>query len=203
MYCKENGFTFNDVILAAYMTALFKEIELKDKQTLAVDCVLNLRRYMPQDLETNFCNLVSKVKVNIGDKPGKSFADTCKLTHDFMENSKDNLGGLGGLTLLNLMDTAFPFAIGRVLIKLFYQNPMIGLSNIGKLDATTVGFNGLKLSDLLMTGSIKYPPYMMLSLITYGDSIFFSIPVACADEDLKVFERLLLNVALELKKTLK
>ncbi|MDR1906570.1 MAG: condensation domain-containing protein [Clostridiales bacterium] len=201
-YCKRHGFTFNDVILAAYLTTLKKHVALAPDEFLAVDCVLNLRRYMPSDAEVNFCNLVSKVKVNVGNELGADFFDTCKIVHEYMEKSKNELGGLGGLTLLNLMDRIFPFEIGKILIKIFYQNPLIGLSNIGKLDKKHVTFGDLNIEDLIMTGTVKYAPYMLLSLITYEDSIFFCIAEACADEDFKIFEELLNDIA-DLLETIK
>ncbi|MDR2090183.1 MAG: condensation domain-containing protein [Clostridiales bacterium] len=199
-FCKENGFTFNDVILSVYLTSVMKRLKIEEGQTLAVDCILNLRRYMASDAEIGFCNLVSKVKVGIGNDLGGSLIDTCKAVHAFMEKSKDNLGGLGGLTLLNLMDKIFPFAIGKVLIKIFYQNPLIGLSNIGKVDKKIVGFGGLNVVDIVMTGTVKYTPYMLLSLITYEDSIYFAIAAACTKEDGELLNGLLTDVGREIEK---
>ncbi|MDR3293215.1 MAG: condensation domain-containing protein [Clostridiales bacterium] len=198
-YCKAHGFTFNDVILAAYLIALMKHVRFEEGQSLAIDCVLNLRRYMPQDMEINFCNLVSKIKVSLGNDLGATFHDTCKLVHEFMDRTKNDLGGLGGLTLLNLMDRIFPFAIGKILIKIFYQNPYIGVSNIGKVEYKTVTFNGLNPVDLIVTGAMKYAPYMMLSLVTFGDSIYFTLPIACSDNDLKIFQDILDDVSSHLE----
>jgi NRPS condensation-like uncharacterized protein len=199
-FCKEHGFTFNDVILAAYISALMKRVEKEDGQTLAVDCILNLRRYMPADADVGFCNLVSKVKVNIGNNTGETFLDACKIVHAFMDKTKDNLAGLGGLTLLNLMDRIFPFEIGRILIKIFYQNPLIGLSNIGKVDKKTVAFGNLNVEDIVMTGTVKYTPYMLLSLITYEDSIRFCIASACTEKDGAKLRDLLSDVGGQIEK---
>jgi NRPS condensation-like uncharacterized protein len=194
-YCKDNGFTFNDVVMSAYLIALMKHIKPEENQSLAFDCVLNLRRYMPADEEVNFCNLVSKVKVSVGNGTGKELRETCAVVHEFMEKSKDNLGGLGGLSLLNLMDRVFPFEIGKILIKIFYENPLIGISNIGKLDKDAVSYGGLNVNNVIMTGAVKYAPYMMLSLITFEDRIYFTIPVACSDGDVKIFEELLGDIS--------
>jgi NRPS condensation-like uncharacterized protein len=193
-FCKAHGLTFNDVVLAAYFRALKKRLVLKDDESISIDCVLNLRRYMPAG-DANFCNLVSKVKVNVGREFGDGFLDTCKIVHEHMAAHKDNLAGLGGLSLLNLMDKAFPFKIGEILIKLFYQNPLIALSNIGKLDKACAKYGNLKVQNLIMTGTVKYAPSTLLSLITYEDSIFFALAEACSAEDFEMLDGLIGDVA--------
>jgi len=191
-FAKAHGFTVNDVVLAVYFRALQKVLNIEKGRTISVDCVMDLRRYMPKDCDIGFTNLVSKIISNIGGVDlNEPFIKTCERVHADMEYEKEHQGGLGGLVLLNIMYAVFPFEAGRGFIKAFYKNPLIALSNIGSIPADCANYFGVRALDVRITGTVKYAPFMMLSMSTFNDRMTFSIPVACADKDIEIFTGLL------------
>ena len=77
--------------------------------------------------------------------------------------------GLYSLPLLKLAYTILPFSISEFAIKIGYDNPLIGMSNIGLLPVDKLTFGNAKPVDGFMTGAVKYKPFMQLALTTLND----------------------------------
>lgn len=174
-YSKSHSVTINDIILAAYYRVLYKMLNLNKDTSLTIPNMVDLRRYIPGKKASGICNLSSMIMCNIGCDIGNNFDETVKKVHDAMYNKKNGYAGLHGLSTLNLLFKFLPFSEVRKLIKQYYVNPMIGITNIGIIDSSRLIFGKKVIKDAFVTGSIKYPPYFQLAFTTFSNTITFSV----------------------------
>ena len=137
------------------------------------------------------CNLTSMVVSNIGNDIGADILETVKKAKESMDALKGYYPGLHGLPLLKKVLEVLPYPVAWFLIGTFFKNPLIGISNIGLIDDKKFVFDGLKVKDVYMTGSVKYPPYMQLALSTYNNVMTHTVAVYGTDKDHKMFENML------------
>lgn len=97
--------------------------------------------------------------------------------------------GLYSLPLLKLAYTILPFSISEFAIKIGYDNPLIGMSNIGLLPVDKLTFGNAKPVDGFMTGAVKYKPFMQLALTTLNDVVTMTIAIRGNDDDKKIVEK--------------
>ena len=103
-------------------------------------------------------------------------------------SKKDEFVGLYGLPLLTLAFKIFPQAIAETAIRIGYQNPLIGMSNIGLLNQKDYAMGDKLPYYAWYTGAIKYKPYIQLAATTFMGEITFSVAVRCNEEDCKIID---------------
>jgi NRPS condensation-like uncharacterized protein len=110
-YGRENGATINDIVLAAYIRALYKVIDIKRTESIAIPCMINLRRFLPARKADSICNLTSTIICDIGSELGDCFDETVKRVIHAMDGQKNNFPGLNGLFMLDSIFKLFPYPI--------------------------------------------------------------------------------------------
>lgn len=183
-YCKNNGFTINDVMMASFIKAM-QEISEIDAP-IDLDCIVDLRRYLKDKNAIGFTNCVSTTQLNVGNVKDYDLREITFLVHEIMEKRKNDLPGLSGLSLLRINFGLFPQNLSRFLIKKNYFNPLVAVSNIGIVGEECVSFKGVETTDMFITGSIKKNPYIQLALTTFRNEVTLSIALYGYPED---FER--------------
>ena len=93
----------------------------------------------------------------------------------------------------------FPFSIAEFAIKIGYENPLIGMSNIGIISEEAITADGLKCVDAFMTGATKFKPYIQLTTTTFKGETTMCIAEKCSEEDSRRINALLDSVIEELK----
>ena len=194
---KSMGATINDVLLAAYFRALYNHVGRKE--TITVPCMYDLRRYTGGK-SLGLTNMIGFMPCTISPDVGATMADTIKKIQEALKGAKeDKFTGLYSLPLLKLAYAIFPHFISEIAIRMGYTNPYIGMSNIGIINPSEFGFNGLTLVDAFYSGAIKYKPYMQLALTTFQNEITFSVGIRGNDEDAKIFHVFIKDVIQEIK----
>lgn len=194
-YSKANGYTLNDILIAAYirsMSALIGRCEIP------IDCIIDLRRYLKDTDVIGYTNFVSKIICDIGENIGEDMPATIEKVHSAMESAKSDYPGVDGLMLLGLGYTFLWYSIAKKTIRKKFHNPLVAISNIGIIDEKYIGFGDLVTQDIYMTGSIKHKPYIQLALTTFKDEITFSIALYGNEKDYNNAATLLSNVLREL-----
>jgi len=194
-YAGMRGATVNDAFLAAYVRALHK---LADGYVPAVQCVNDLRKYLPGKKPAAFCNLTSDMPCAIGPDIGVSFDDTLRKVKAAMDEEKNKLGWLSQIMMLESLFFLFPHRIARYLVLKNYRSPPIAMSNIGIIDNTRLLFGDAVITDAYMTGSIKYNPFLLLSLSTFSDSVTCCVGFHGTQADNEKIRTLLETIAGEL-----
>lgn len=173
-YAKARGATVNDVMLAAYLRALQK---LLPGKTTAIQCILDLRKYLPAPAAPApalFCNLTSNLVCDIGSEVGADFDDTLLKVKRVMDDEKSSVSCLNLIALLEAIRRILPYPVFKKAVLRFYRNPPLAMSNIGVIDRGRLVFGGAAVVGAYITGSIKYRPFFQLALSTFGDEVTLS-----------------------------
>jgi NRPS condensation-like uncharacterized protein len=171
-YAKQYGTTVNDVLLAAYIRSLHKTL---DGQTAAIQCVVDIRKYLPAKKAEGFCNLTSNLVCDIGPVIGEEFHDTLMKVKKTMDTEKQALSCLNLIIRLEVLFRTMPYKTAKRLVLKYYHNPPLAMSNLGIIDQKRLSFEGVHITEAFMTGSIKYSPFFQLALSTFNDQITFSV----------------------------
>lgn len=190
---KSVGATVNDIFLAAYAKCIYKYIDGKDKR-LAVTNMKNLRYHMADQDTENITNLTGFMPCVLESADG-SFEDILKAVSDITTKAKnDKFCGLYGLPLMALAFRLFPYGIAEAVIRIGYENPLIGMSNIGIIGQEISGYTGLKCYDAFMTGATKFKPYIQLTSTTFDGAPTLCIAQKCSDRDEEKIRALLKDI---------
>jgi NRPS condensation-like uncharacterized protein len=171
-YTKTNNATINDVLLSAYIRALYKVLKIK---YLALPCPVNLRRYIPNGKSEGICNLTSNMICEIGYEIGQTYEETILKVKNSMDSEKDNLSCLKGPLILEMAFSILPYKKAKQIISKSFNNPTIAMTNIGIIDKNKLVFDGLNIKDTFICGSIKYKPYFQIAITTFDNEITLSI----------------------------
>ena len=189
-YGKRHNATVNDVMLAAYIRALYDVGNYPETDSVTVPCMVDLRRHIVNNAaETGFCNHTGFMQCTVNCK-GKDFEETLSSVQAAMKkNKEDKFLGLYSLPLLDTAYKYFPQFLSEFLIKKFYSNPLLGMSNVGLIKAEDFLAGDARLVDGFMTGAIKYKPYMQFAMTTLNGEMTLSVQLRCNDDDVKIIER--------------
>ncbi len=187
---KKLGFTVNDVMLAVYARSLVGIGAVGADETLTIPCMVDLRRHMAQGgLETGLTNHTGFMPVTLKGI-GADMKETLDKVAAAMEtNKKDKFLGLYSLPLLHLAYTILPHFVSEQAIKLGYDNPLIGMSNIGSIKPAEYALGDARLVDGFYTGAVKGKPFMQLAFTTFDGEVTFSIAITGNDEDERTVNR--------------
>ena len=187
---KRLGVTVNDMLLAAYVRALYDISDMRDDETLSIPCMVDLRRHIEGGDEAGgLANHTGFMLCTVHNK-GETINDTLiNVMRSTKKSKRDKYIGLYSLPLLKLAYTILPFSISEFAIKIGYDNPLIGMSNIGLLPVDKLTFGNAKPVDGFMTGAVKYKPFMQLALTTLNDVVTMTIAIRGNDDDKKIVEK--------------
>lgn len=195
---KEYSATLNDVFMAAYARAIYPRLAKSDDKRLVITSMKNLRDHIDSKSSEEITNLTGFMPCMLEDI-GESFTDTLKAVALQNEKSKEDVYcGLYGIPLLALAFNIFPYSIAEMAIKIGYENPLIGMSNIGIISQSGTQLAGLECTDAFMTGATKFKPYIQLTSTTYNGETTLCIAQKCSDEDEKRIRELLDEIEAQL-----
>lgn len=194
---REYDATINDVLITAFARALSKQVVSKDNR-LAITNMKNLRHNIKSGQSQNMTNLTGFMPCVLESTDG-SFVEVLKKVSEITSKAKDDkFCGLYGLPLMALAFRLFPFSIAELAIKIGYENPLIGMSNIGIISEEMTGYKGLQCYDAFMTGATKFKPYIQLTATTFKGEPTLCIAQKCSDEDDKKIKKLLADTRKEM-----
>jgi NRPS condensation-like uncharacterized protein len=174
-------------------------IPLQEGQTLGIPNMVNMRRYIPGEESEGFCNLTSMIVPSLDVSAKGDLYGIIALCKKNMDALKEHYPGFHGWSLLQGVFKWAPNGIAKFLISTFFKNPLIGISNIGIIDADIMRLGDAKTESVTITGSIKYPPYMQLSLISFQNEIIFNIANYGTSKDHIMFQQILDGLAESMK----
>lgn len=180
---KEYDATLNDVFMTAYARAISTRLAPSDDKRLVITSMKNLRDHIDSANSESITNLTGFMPCVLQEL-GDSFGDTLLKVSEQNDISKqDKYCGLYGIPLLALAFKVFPYTIAEFAIKVGYENPLIGMSNIGVIPNDSLEMYGLKCVDAFMTGATKFKPYIQLTSTTFKGETTLCIAQKCSDED--------------------
>lgn len=187
---KQMGFTVNDIILAVYIRSLFEIGNFNLEDAVTIPSMVDLRRHLEKGgLETGLTNHTGFMPCTVTGV-GDTIRDTLeKVAEAMKENKQDKFLGLYSLPLLHLAYLVFPHFISEIVIRIGYDNPLMGMSNIGSISPDEYSMNGVKPYDGFYTGAIKGKPFMQLAFTTMNGAVTFSVAICGNASDDAIVER--------------
>lgn len=185
---KKNGFTLNDVLMAAYFESVYRLAKFDKSDSLTIAGAIDLRRYIKNMEGVGLTNHTAWMQCNIPHL-GKDIFETLRLVSESTNKFKqDKFMGMYGLPLLNFGYT-LPHVIGELAVKIGYANPHLAMSNIGFIDPVGTSICGHEPIYGFMSGAVKYKPFVLLSAITYKEDCILAMGVRGNDKDREVVEK--------------
>ncbi len=194
-FAKQRGATVNDMVLAAYLRALRQVVP---GGTETVQCIVDLRKYLPRPRPKRLCNLTSTLTCDLGAEVGATFGDTLSRVKLTMDAEKRKTGCLYPVLLLEIAFRVMPYPLLKKAVLKAYRNPPLAMSNIGVLDEKRLAFDGIPAKSAFMSGSVKYRPYFQLAISTFRNELTLSAAFHGTRKDQEKIRRFLEAVDREL-----
>ncbi len=194
-YAKSRQASINDMILAANLRVLYRTFGY----AAPLPCAIDLRRFLPNRQAGGICNLMSNICCSVGPDIGDGFEDTLLKVKQQMDFQKNDWGSVRNIALLEKLFTVFPYKIAYNLLKKYFFNPPIALTNIGILDKNKLIFGKCVIKDAYMTGSIKYVPNFQVSVTTFDDEATLCVNLYGTEGDRQKVKTFLDDFAAELQ----
>lgn len=195
---KSTGATVNDVLLAAYIDALGKTAGIKSDESISVASATDLRRYIKDNSDVGYTNHVSFIHCALREK-GEGFAETLQhVCQKTKEIKRDPYMGLHGLPLLNIGYKTMIYLQAEAVVKLFYKNPTLSVSNVGAIDTNAFAMAGNEPFSAFVAGAAKNKPCAVMTALSINDVLKVSMCLRGNADD----ERLLNTFFDEFKKTI-
>ncbi len=187
-YCKENGATVTDLLLASFIDSLGKIAGIKPEDKISVACATDLRRHI-RDLSTlGYTNHVSFVHCALARK-GSDLKETLKLVSQKMkENKNDEFMGLHGLPLLNFAYKSMVYLQAETIVKLFYNNPVLSVSNVGAIDTKAFSLADNPPFSAFVAGAAKNKPCAVMTALSINGDLSVSMCLRGNENDREVLE---------------
>ena len=202
-YGKQFDATVNDMILTAYFMSLYVLGNFEKNESVTVSGAIDLRRYINNSELTGLTNHSSYLPYTLDCVEADFLKNLKKVTKISQKYKADPFTGLYGLPLLNFGYRFFPSWISDKLVKRFYNNPNIAMSNIGILYENLYALEGFAPRSAFLTGTVKYKPGIMVSLTTYRNKITLSMCCKGSDEDKTKLQNLLMLIEQNLTEAIK
>ncbi len=185
---KKNGFTLNDILMAAYFESVYRLANFDKSDSLVIAGAIDLRRYIKSMEGVGLTNHTAWMQCRIPHL-GKDIFETLKLVSESTnEFKKDKFMGMYGLPLLNFGYT-LPHFIGEIAVKIGYANPHLAMSNIGFIDPVATSLCGHEPIYGFMSGAVKYKPFVLLSAITYKEDCILAMGVRGNEKDKEIVNK--------------
>lgn len=186
---KANGCSGNDLLIAAYMAAYKKLTGLNADNSLNVTTAVDLRRYIKGPSRLGYTNEVSFINCAV-DRVGVNVKETLEAVARSSEKLKnDKFMGLYGLPLLNNAYKAMIYAQAEPIIRLFYNNPSLSVSNLGVINKTALALNGNEPVDFYASGAAKCKPCAVATIGSFDGELYLSISFFGTEADKKIVEK--------------
>ncbi len=182
-YAKDNNATVTDLLIAAYITALGNVSGMRPDDDISVACATDLRRHIKDLSSIGYTNHVSFTHCAL-ERMGASFNETLKfVSKKTKEIKNDEFMGLHGLPLLNIAYKTMIYLQAEAIVKLFYNNPTLSVSNVGNVDKLGFEMCGSAPCDALVVGAAKNKPCAVMTCLSVNGRIKFSMCLRGNDDD--------------------
>ena len=187
-FAKENKATVNDILVSAFMMALKKVSDLKAEDDINVSCAIDLRRHMKNLENVGYTNHVSFMHCYLN-KTSENFKETLQLVaNKTKELKQDEFIGLHGLPLLNFAYKSMTYIQAETLVKLFYNNPILSVSNVGEIDLEGFSLAHNKPFSAFVAGSAKNKPCAVMTCLSINGTLKVSMCLRGNEKDEAVLQ---------------
>lgn len=197
---KEYGASVNDLLLTALYRAAARQMELPQGQGMGIQCMMDLRRRMPDGDSLGICNLSGSMATGLKEGVNGSFSDTLKEIAEQTARAKnDPLAGLYDFPMMSGILRILPFSAIRKLGAKVYGGATMGMTNLGALNAANYAAEGVLPSDAVLGAPLKKKPAFQLAALGLNGAVCISVTAVCTAHDKRVINDLLKEIQTELE----
>ncbi len=188
-FAKAQGGTVNDLLVASYIDALKKVANFKNDESISVSCATDLRRHIKDTSTIGYTNHVSFSHCAV-DRMGDDLKDTLSLVSKKTKEIKaDEFMGLHGLPLLNFAYKSMSYIQAEPIVKLFYRNPTLSVSNVGAIDTVAFSLANNKPFSAFVAGAAKNKPCAVMTALSINGALSVSICLRGNEKDREILEK--------------
>lgn len=185
---KAQGATANDIITAAFARAFYKITNTPSDEKVTVSCAVDLRRHIKDINSIGYTNHAAFMPCTFSSM-GETMDETVKSALESTKKEKeDEFLGLHGLPLLNIAYRTMIYAQAEPVIKLFYNNANLAISNVGTIAGGLYLFDGHKPKRAFGSGGAKKKPCGFITTQSIGGRLNLIMSLEGNDEDKKMVE---------------
>lgn len=185
---KEIGATANDMLVAAYIRAAYKIIDCDKNDSMGISCAVDLRRYIKDPDRLGYTNHTTFMPCSVDCLDLDPIETVKKVSISTKKAKNDPFMGLHGLPLLNIGYSTMVYAQAEIVVKLFYNNANLALSNVGKIDKKMYSLDGHEPIDAVVAGGAKVKPCAAVNALTIDGKLRLSMTIQGTDEDKAMVE---------------
>lgn len=172
------GFSFNDLVLAAFYDALHDIIRPPRENTFCVLNTYDLRRYEPAGAVERVANYSSFVNSNVAVNAALPFPDLVQRVHSAMTERKQHYPGITEGPFIWPIFQLLPFGLARFVVEklLHHRGESIPvMTNVGVVAIDRMILDGERIRYLVPFAPLEYPPKLTVTVATVGDVITLSV----------------------------
>ncbi len=198
---KQNGATVNDLMAAAYIAAVYA-LTGNTESPLHLSCAVDLRRYIkhPERLGyTNHTTFMYAAVPHLGRIPLETLSAVAESNK---KNKADSFLGLHGIPLLHFAYSSMIHLQAESVVRLFYNNANLALSNVGAVEKYGFDLDGHPVTDALVAGGAKQKPCAAATALTCNGKLTISVCTSGNEKDVAMlgkffneFEHFLRSIA--------
>lgn len=197
---KELRPTVNDLLLAAFYRALAAEQGLSPHTPVGIQCMMDLRRHMPQGDSLGVCNLSGFLSTSLPEGVKESFEDTlAAVCAQTCAAKQDPQAGMHEVALFSALLAMLPFKAVEKLGTMFMGNGSVGLTNLGRISVQKLAAGPLEPRRVLFGGPCKHKPSLQLAALGTGTEVCLCATLRCTEADAGQVERLLAEMRRQLE----
>lgn len=181
---KREGYTANDLILAACYQ-VFGTLEGVDKgQGLGVSSMMDLRKHCPGGDSAGLINLAGALKTQLPQGLPGGFEETLKeIGRQTRVDKEDPRWGLEGVPLLQFATGHLPMKVLLAIAPVVYGNMSLGVTNLGNLQGKAWRLGDLCPVGGMLGGPLKKKPGVQVSVLSVDGECSLSILGTYTDGD--------------------
>ena len=188
-YAKEKGATVTDLLIASFINALATITDMPSDEAVSIACATDLRRHI-KDLSTlGYTNHVSFSHCSIAGTGGSFDTILERVSNKMKEIKSDPFMGLHGLPLLNFAYKAMTYIQAENAVKMFYNNPVFSVSNVGAVDRMGFDLSGNSPISAFVAGAAKNKPCAVMTALTVNGKLSASMCLRGNADDKEVLEK--------------
>ena len=185
---KQNGATVNDLMAAAYIAAVYA-LTGEYEKPLNLSCAVDLRRYMKNTQQIGYTNHTTFMYTAVS-QLGKTPLETLSaVSESNKKNKADPFLGLHGIPLLHFAYSSMIYLQADAVVKLFYNNANLALSNVGAVDQYGFTLDGHPVADALVAGGAKVKPCAAATALTCNGKLTMSVCTNGNEEDVAMLRK--------------
>lgn len=186
---KKCGGTANDALVAAYIRAYHRISGIDPNQRINISCAVDLRRYIKDVNTIGYTNHTTFMPA-FAESFGDSFEDTVRMVAQSTKKAKqDKFMGLHGLPLLDVGFSAAAYFWAETVVKTFYTNANLAVSNVGPIDESAFSLDSNAPVDAFVAGGAKVKPCAAITALSIKGKLCFAMTIQGNDKDKAMVEK--------------